>query len=719
MKLILQGISFCAFVFSAISLFGVTCLAAEGGLATVLEQPVLPAGIIKDESGAALESRSMMFRWFLPQILKSETKWAEDYEKVKTPDEIAAYQKARKQFFLDAIGGLPERTPLNPRITGTVVKDGYKVEKVLFESQPNFLVSANLFLPDESKFAKPWPGVLIACGHSLNGKGYVNYQRVAALHALNGFAALIFDPIDQGERFQLVDRENKSQLAASVHAHNLVGIGSLLLGRNTARFEIWDGMRGIDYLQSRPDVDPDRIGACGLSGGGTQTAYFMALEERIDVAASLCYLTSLSAMLKMNKPQDAEQNIFGQSAFIMEHADYCIMRAPKPTMIGSATKDFFPIKETWDSYRYSKRMFELLGYGERMNLSETFNTHGYDKRLREATVRFMQRFLLGHNEAVTGPNVVEPVFEPERVLELTEDELRVTESGFTVLEPNSRTTYDLNRDYAAELTAQRPEVQKQLGEDGLKNRIRELAKFRTADQVPALTVLSEENVEKADALNLAEAKKIVFQIEEGLYMPAYWLVPKSKSESGAAENNSAAKEAVLYLNDKGKSADPAAIEKLIADGKSVLAVDLRGYGETQQVGQNYYKNENFGGDGQDFYTAYDLGKTYVGYRVEDLYNLVRWLKSDRKVDSVACLAVGETSIPALHAVFCDPDQIRHLTVDNTLVSWTNVVENGGFSTTPLTSTVHAALTVYDLPDLRAALEKAGKLTVNSIRVEKQ
>jgi cephalosporin-C deacetylase-like acetyl esterase len=228
--------------------------------------------------------------------------WKVQYEQRKTPEQIAEYQKRLREKFIEAIGGLPERTALNPQVTGIVSRDGYRVEKIIFESQPKHHVSALLFLPDAGKHKPPYPGVLVPCGHSTNGKAHDAYQTMGALLALNGMAGLVFDPIDQGERSQM-----PSQLPrlAGTRAHTMLGIGSILLGRNTARFEIWDGMRAIDYLQSRPEVDPKRIGCTGNSGGGTQTSYLMSLDERIIAAAPSCYITGFERLMDTIGPQDA------------------------------------------------------------------------------------------------------------------------------------------------------------------------------------------------------------------------------------------------------------------------------------------------------------------------------------------------------------------------------------------------------------------------------
>src|SRR6185312_301705 len=218
--------------------------------------------------------------------------------------------------FVKQIGGYPQRTPLHAQIVGRRKCDGYRVEKILFESQPQHYVSALLYLPDSPP---PYPGVIVPCGHTANGK--IGYFRISAFLARSGFAALCYDPIGQGERYQVLDESGKPPMK-STSEHTAVGIGSILVGRNTASYRIWDGMRAIDYLASRGDVDATKIGCTGISGGGTLTEYLMALDDRIGCAAPGCAPTTFSRRLATIGPGDAEQNIFGQIALGLDHPDY-------------------------------------------------------------------------------------------------------------------------------------------------------------------------------------------------------------------------------------------------------------------------------------------------------------------------------------------------------------------------------------------------------------
>ncbi len=626
---------------------------------------------------------NMMNRYLLGQVEKAQVRWNKEYESRKTPEQISAYQKRLKQRFTEAIGGFPERTPLKARVVEKIERDGYRVEKVIYESQPRHFVSAALFLPDAKRHKPPYPGVLVPCGHSSNGKAMNVYQRVCALAALNGLAALIFDPVDQGERGQLLDEHGKPRLVGT-RGHNMIGAGSILLGRNTARYEIWDGMRSIDYLQSRPEVDPERIGCTGNSGGGTQTSYFMALDERIDAAAPACYICGLfGRLLKQNGAQDAEQNIFVQLAFGMDHADYCMMRAPKPTLLCTATHDFFNIEDAWQSFRAAKRLYTRMGYGDRMCLVETDEKHGFSLRLREAAVRWMLRWLDGRDEAI---------FEPEDLTVLTDAEIQCTPRGQVMLLEGARSVYDLNRDYAAELAETRKKLWADTPRKEMLERVRKLAGIRALGELPQPKARKLKAIER----NGYRIERLLLEPEAGIVLPALWMVPEGGGSKGA----------VLYLHQDGKHVDAAPggpIEKLVLGGKVVLAVDLRGVGETQQKPQKYFTPSIHGKEGQDFYIAYHLARTYVGMRAEDVAVAARWLSQQpgwEKPAGLELVAVGHMTVPAVHAAALEPELFRKVRLVRPLVSWTNVVECG-YAHTPFVSLVHAALLAYDLPDLAA------------------
>jgi dienelactone hydrolase len=635
----------------------------------------------------------MMKYYLLGQVEQAGARWRATYEGLKTAEQIAAYQKGLQGKFVEAIGGFPERTPLNARVTGVVERDGYKVEKIIFESQPKLFVTALLFLPAPEQFKPPYPGVLVPCGHSANGKEHDTYQSMGASLALNGMVALVFDPIDQGERYQLLDENGKPRIGGT-NGHTMVGVGCILLGRNTARYEIWDGMRGIDYLQSRPEVDPKRIGCTGNSGGGTQTSYLMALDDRIVVAAPSCYITNFPTLIRTIGPQDAEQNICGQLAFGMDQPDYLIMRAAKPTLICAATKDFFDIGGTWETFRFAKRIYSRMGFAERVDLLENDAGHNYNELQREAVLRWMARWLLKKDEPLT-----------ERPIKLLSTaEVHCTPRGQVMLMEGARTVYDLNEDYEKGLANQRRSAWAGADRVNLLEQVRQIAGIRKSDQLP------KPKVEKAGTAQREgyRIEKLILNPEQGVYLPTLLFV-SDKAKAGPV---------TLYVHERGKAADAGAggpIERLVQSGQTVLAVDIRGTGETQQSGQKGF-GPALGLDWQDVFAAYLLGRSYVGMRAEDILVCARYAAqsasagegSGAKPGGVHLVAVGNVGVPALHAAALEPGLFQSVKLGGTLVSWSNVIHSR-LTNNQLVNTVHGALRVYDLPDLAATL--GGKLTI--------
>ena len=624
----------------------------------------------------------MMRRYLLAGIESACETWDKRYEQLKTAEQIGEYQKRHRSFFLKQLGAFPKKNPLNPQITGKVKRSGYTVEKVIFESQPKHYVTAILFLPDPERHKKPYPGVIVPCGHSALGKGCDAYQRAGALLALNGIVALVFDPIDQGERAQLLDKNGKPPMWGT-RAHTMLGVSSILLGRNTAWFEVWDGMRAIDYLQSRREVDPKRIGCTGNSGGGTQTSYFMALDDRVACAAPSCFLTSTRRLAQTIGPGDSEQNIFGQVAFGMHQADYVLIRAPKPTLICCTTRDFFDIDGTWETFRNAKRIYTRLGFPERMDLAEEDNKHGFHLQLRQAAVRWMMRWLDGKDTPVTEPDDLKP---------LTEAEFRCIPGGQVMTLKDARSVYDINDDLAARLAANRRGLWKPDRRAETLKKVAALAGIRTLDKLPAPKITQAGRVKRNDC----SIEKLVITPEPGVHLPALLLEPAKKADAAP----------VLYVHQDGKAADIGggkAIAKLIANGRTVLAVDLRGTGETAQKSQRKFSS-HFGADWKDYYSAYLLGKSFTGMRAEDVLICARWLAKRHKRSSVDLAAVGHVGVPALHAAAMEPNMFASLKLTRTLVSWANVVQKR-IVKRQLINTVHGALGVYDLPDLADSLGK--------------
>src|SRR5207249_4012801 len=173
--------------------------------------------------------------------------------------------------------------------------------------------------------------------------------------------ALAYDPIGQGERLQYYDADRKvSFIGNPTGEHGEANVGPLLLGDTIARYMVNDAMRGVDYLSARPDVDSSRIGAFGCSGGGTMTAYFAALDDRVKAAAVACYFTSFTELLASPQgAQDAEQSIPHFIEQGMDFPDWVEAFAPTPYAIVSTKDDMFPFEGARQTYEESKRIYSL------------------------------------------------------------------------------------------------------------------------------------------------------------------------------------------------------------------------------------------------------------------------------------------------------------------------------------------------------------------------
>ncbi len=663
--------------FRYLALLAVCCL---------MEMPL--ATVAGDETAAVLtekihpQPRAMMTHWLNAQTEAAAQRWADRYESLKTPEQIASYQQELSQRFVEELGGFPERTPLNPQVTGVIQREGYRVEKILFESQPRHYVSALCFIPDSPQWQAPYPGVLVVCGHSANGKALAGYQSATALLALNGMVGLIIDPICQGERYQHLDPDGKITVASSTQGHTLVGLGAILLGQNTARFEIWDGMRGIDYLQSREDVDPARIGCMGNSGGGTQTAYLMALDDRIQAASPSCYITSFSHLLGTIGPQDAEQNIHGQLAWGMDHADYLLMRAPVPINLCAATRDFFPIAGVWESYRRAKRLYTRLGFPERVALAEVDEQHGWHQPLRESATQWMSRWLAGRDVSIREP----------KIELLSDEEVLVTPAGQVQLLPEARSVFDLNLAEYERLAEQRIANWQDPAVALVK--VAQRAGIRSwQDLAPPVS-------KKIGELTLdsLRVEQWILEPEPGILLPALLYRPAETPEKPRY---------IVYLHAAGKQArfregdQEHSAESLAREGAIVLAIDLRGLGETAPGDGKWY-HTRFGEDARQVTIAYLLGRSYVGLRAEDLLATLKWLRTPEGFGPDAQLeliSVGEVGPPVLHAAcLAPPELVSRVQLREMLQDWKTIVK-ADVSEDQVVNLVHGALRDYDLTDL--------------------
>lgn len=594
---------------------------------------------------------------------------------IGTPAQVKERQAYIRKKLIEQIGGFPDKTPLNARITGTLERDGYSVEKLVFESQPRYYVTANVFVPKTGK--PPYPAVLGTAGHSIDGKAADLYQRVWASLAKRGFVVLAYDPPGQGERLEYLDpATGKSHLpGGGTGEHTMAGTQCLLTGTNVARYFIWDGIRAFDYLLTRRDVDAKRIAVAGNSGGGTQSSYLAAFEPRLAAAAPSCYLTSWEKLWSGPGPQDAEQNFANFLADGLDFPDFLIAFAPKPIQMAVATRDFFPIDGAKATYAEAKRVFEVLGAGDRMGFFEFDDTHGWSKPRREATYRWFERWF--HNRQDDGA-------EPELKVEAVAD-LQVTRTGQVATSfPNTETIQSLNAALAAKLYAKRPGA-------GGKN-IAVLVRAR-------LGVPAERGVPAWDKHGEIERpgyriEKIEMQPEPNITVPALAFVP---------DGGEPHKPAVLWLDPAGKAADAGeggVIEAIVRAGNIVLAVDPRGWGESAAPRRG---SESSGMPFQTAMRAMLVGKTVPGMQTGDVLRAFDYLAARHDVDlrRIAIAGTGNGAVLALYAAALEPriGKVACLRAPESYMQIVRAKMHQGVSEI----VVPGVLRDFDLPDVEAAV----------------
>lgn len=596
-------------------------------------------------------------------------------------------QNWRERMWSD-LGGQPERTPLNARTVGVVDQGDYRIEKVIFQSRPGFYVTANLYLPKQGK--APYPAILYPLGHEEGAKAHSAWQQTLVSLTRRGFVCLTWDPIGQGERIQFYDEDwHDSKLQASTTEHTTLGLQSLLVGTHIAQYTIWDGLRALDYLLSRPEVDSKRVGCTGNSGGGTHTAYLSGLDDRIQVAAPSCYITSWRRLLESIGPQDAEQVFPFWLKDGFDFPDFIYATGGKPFLVLSAIRDFFPIGGARASYDEVRQVYGRLGISEKIAMFEADDGHGYTLPRREMAYRWFTRWLQGAENA-----------QPESPVHLASaQELQCTATGqVKTAFPGSKDVHSLNRERASRLANGR-----KLSPEQVRSRALELTHFEFP-QTP-LRITSYGRIGRPGLT----VEKLTYESEPGIAIPSLLFLPGS-----SVSQNTSPMPGIILLDARGKSAAEEDAEVLARAGNVVLVPDLRGFGETQPGSARRESRIADFGDYRNSMTALLVGKTMPGMRALDIVRGVDLLAGRREVDPAQIKAMGRDSaaVPLLYAALFDR-RIASLAVAGMLSSYDSVVSESFFRGLA-DQIVPSALTYFDLPDIIAAIAPRRVAIFNSV-----
>lgn len=566
---------------------------------------------------------------------------------IDTRQEEEARAEQVREAFLDTIGGLPD-TPddLSVERTDTLQRDGYRIELLTFESRPDFHVTANCYVPAEEG---PHPGVLFLSGHVPQAKAARDNQKACAELALNGFVVLATDPVSQGERRQYdAPSVNQAVVSSGVFGHSYAGQGCYYAGANLARFMINDARCGLEYLIDRPDVDADRIGVAGTSGGGTQATYLSLVDDRIDAAVLCCCLSSRREWVKSGKNQDAEANLHGAIPRGLDFDDLVAAAAPRPICIGAATSDFFPIEGAHDSYERIREVYERYDAAEDAELVVHDGTHA-------SVYEF-------------GPTVFEWLCEqldageyvPHDELQVAEvAELHSTPDG-SVREayPDERTIDDLVREYVESTYpdgGSRPAVDDP-GAYAEQVRERLVERF---DLDRERCDLYPRHISRRESDGLV-VDHVFFKSERD---PDVVVTGVLVSDPDADAGTPAV---VLFEDGTEELAERSEeVASLAAEYGTVFVFDPRGVGAVRNRPlSTYYAPDRegyydvYGTEMKHAYDALMLGTPLFGMRVYDVLRAVEFLRAETGCERVALVGEGIGASHALYAGAADPDVER-------------------------------------------------------------
>ncbi len=630
---------------------------------------------------------------------KLVAEWDRKRAQIRTAAELEARNSFVRQKFLEMLGPFPARNPLNAVVVKTLTRDAYRVENVMFQSRPDFWVTGNLYVPASGN--GPFPAIISPCGHYPLARMTSVYQSVYQNLVRSGFVVLAYDPIGQGERRQYWNPEtNITEVGGPVHEHSMPGQILLLMGENLTNYRVWDGMRAIDYLLTRPEVDAKRIGCAGHSGGGTLTKFLSVADERIQCSAIIEGGTANRWPIHLAPwepfgPADVEQNVFPSAIYGIDNVDLHIAIGPRPLLV--ATEGPTP---AWDNAVEAIRdRYHLLAAPDKFNAVSADDPHSWTMKLRLATTDWFSRWFYDH----AGP-ATEPPFalEPAEALYCTPNgSLRYSHTGQTI--------FSLILNKQASLPPARPVPQtpqeRQAMSEEIREKVRTLLRYEKSDQAlgPRLTVTTPRKGYKIE--------KVQFLSEPGIYIPAWVYIPENAAPPLTpilhVSDESLEDEGMEFEGEEDSGQPHSAIDEMVRKGNLVVAVDVRGIGSTRPAHGKLYEGGEFG---QLFdtetalaYLAWYMNESLLGKRVIDVVRSVDYVFSRPEADSQRLRVIGKGmgGLWCLYAAALD-SRIRSLISVRSLLSYRTLGQTDRY-TYGANVFVPEILLSLDLPEVAAAI----------------
>lgn len=620
---------------------------------------------------------NMLQEYYVARVRRVLQERQEARARVRTRAQVLALRDEVRAKLAKCFGPMPKRTPLNAQVTGVTECRDCRVEKVIFESRPGFAVTANLYVPLRSR--PPFPVVLGTCGHIETGK-ISYYQFFAENLARQGYLTLLYDPVSQGERTQFRRAEWLAPWWGCVREHSTIGKQMALVGEFLGAWMVWDGVRALDYLLSRPEADPTRVGLTGQSGGGTQTTYLTAFEERFTMAAPAGFVTSYESNIENELPADSEQNPPGILAAGLDHADFFLAHIPRPTILLGQNNDYFDRRGLEGTYEELRRFYRIMGAEENIQLFMGPSGHGFGVQNREAMYRFFN-----HHAGIKARTRENPSHKP-----LPPEALRVTPRG-KVIALGGRRTSDFIRERAEQLASKRSP----LSAKELSGRIARCLQLPERSGPPHYRILRQRELPKPSE---TVQSRFAVESEPGIQTRLHIFAPEPYFHLPAARN------ATLYV--PHLSARDEFEKGEAPEAEPLHAVDVRGIGEMQS--QTCYNRSDFFRhcDHEDFYSAHALmlNASYPGRRVHDLLSVLDLLENNG-CRSIHLVGRGLGSIAATFAACLHP-LVKRVTLHNALLSYEELTRQPAHRW-PVSIIPWNVLNQFDLPDCYRLLRSKG------------
>jgi len=596
---------------------------------------------------------------------------------LKSKKDWESHQQVVKEKLMASVGPFPLKTALNPIITKRIKKDGYHVEKLYFESMPGVKVTAAFFIPQGK--SKNLPTIIYCSGHSDLGFRSDTYQHVILNLVKKGFAVFAFDPYGQGERLQYFDEKEGKSPFGPTREHSYPGAQLFINGASAAKYMIWDGIRAVDYLLTRKEVDPNRIGITGRSGGGTQTSHIAAFDDRIKASAPECYITSMEYQLKSGGPQDAEQNFPRGIQLGLDHADLLEVRTPKPTLMITTTRDIFSIQGARDTYQEARMAYKAFDKEENILMVEDNAGHKSTVKNREAMYAFFQKHLDNPGDSTDKDVTIFPV-----------EELYITETGQLSTSVGSKFLFDENRALTQNNMKMLNAARQNRGnhEIDLRQKVEAITGYSESTKKGKLLFSGQTELESY-FLN----KYLIVQ-PEGKILPFVTFVPKQATTKTA-----------LYLDnvwDKTSDEAYAVPIHLAQKGVTVIVPDLPGFGELGPgylKGDAYFENTSY----NQWFAGILNGKSTVALHVEAIATLLQFTSEEMELGHKELIGIskGGFNSSLLHAGVLGVD-FKEMLLLEPMLSFESVVSEKNYMSGHIPFTVAGALPKYDLPDLAAS-----------------